>query len=158
MKYLRISAILALSVTLLTGCDFFRSMLGKPTSKDIEALRVQQEARRKAADDSIAAAKAAQAQIKAAQEAEKAELTPTFRYYVILGSFKEFKNAKDFAELLTLKGFAPQQFEFENGFRAVGVCGTDNPAQAYSKMWDFYGEPFLGNAEPWVYDVKTMKL
>ena len=55
MKHFRIIAVLALSVSLLTGCDFFRSILGKPTSSDIERIRLEQAERQKAVKDSLAA-------------------------------------------------------------------------------------------------------
>ena len=41
MKILRFIALAILSITLLSGCDAIRSALGKPTSKDIAALRAQ---------------------------------------------------------------------------------------------------------------------
>ncbi len=41
MKLLRIIALAAICATLASGCDAVRSALGKPTSKDIAALRAQ---------------------------------------------------------------------------------------------------------------------
>ena len=59
MKLFRLSAILLAVCMLFTGCDAVRSMLGKPTSKDLEQLRLEQEAARaKAREDSIAALQA----------------------------------------------------------------------------------------------------
>lgn len=43
MKASRILALAAVCATLATGCDAVRSALGKPTSKDIAALRAQRE-------------------------------------------------------------------------------------------------------------------
>ena len=41
MKIIRIIALSSILITILTGCDAIRSALGKPTSKDIAALRAQ---------------------------------------------------------------------------------------------------------------------
>jgi cell division septation protein DedD len=41
MKITRIIALATILITFLTGCDAIRSALGKPTSKDIAALRAQ---------------------------------------------------------------------------------------------------------------------
>ena len=44
MKPIKIVTILLTASLLFSGCDFFRSILGKPTSKEIEAARIAQEA------------------------------------------------------------------------------------------------------------------
>ena len=46
MKRLMAIAALAASICLLGGCDFFRQLAGRPTSRDIEAkrLRIEREA------------------------------------------------------------------------------------------------------------------
>ena len=41
MKIIRIIALTTILITIMTGCDAIRSALGKPTSKDIAALRTQ---------------------------------------------------------------------------------------------------------------------
>jgi len=55
MKITRIIALAVIAITFLTGCDAIRSALGKPTSKDIAALRVQRE-QMKHTGDSLEAA------------------------------------------------------------------------------------------------------
>ena len=155
MKHLRIFAVIALAASLLTGCDFVRSILGKPTSKDIARIRMEQEALRKAEKDSLAALAA-----KDTLQAEKAArpAAPQYRYYVILGSFINYSNADRFMDKLTSMGYSPVKFQFNNGFAAVGVEGTDNLPVAYEKCAALNGKDFLEDDMPWVYDIQTMKL
>lgn len=154
MRLARIFSIIAVSALLLTGCDFVRGLLGKPTSKDIEALKMEQAARDKAVQDSIKAAKEEQekvAQMLADSQEAKA------KYYVILGSFLEYANANSFADRLQKLGYEPVKIDFKNGFRAVGVCGTDNLDEAYASMRKFIEKDFTPYDEPWVYS-STMVL
>jgi cell division septation protein DedD len=53
VKPTRIIALATLCIAILTGCDAIRSALGKPTSKDIAALR-QQKAQMQRTGDSLA--------------------------------------------------------------------------------------------------------
>ena len=39
MRIVKLIMTLAAAAMLLTGCDFFRSLVGKPTSKDLERMR-----------------------------------------------------------------------------------------------------------------------
>ena len=39
MKVFRLVSALVVALMLVTGCDFFRSIMGKPTSKDLERMR-----------------------------------------------------------------------------------------------------------------------
>lgn len=55
MNFASTFALAMLSVAALTGCDAIRSALGKPTSEDIAALRLQREQMQRTAD-SLAAA------------------------------------------------------------------------------------------------------
>ena len=60
-KHSLFAALPVLLLTLLltvSGCDWVRASLGKPTSADLAALRMAKEAREQAVRDSIAAAKA----------------------------------------------------------------------------------------------------
>lgn len=55
MNFARTFALAMLSVAALTGCDAIRSALGKPTSEDIAALRLQRDRMRRTADSLTAA-------------------------------------------------------------------------------------------------------
>lgn len=210
MKYLRILAVMALSVSLLSSCDFVRSVLGRPTSKDLARIRMEQAAQRKAAidslnaaraDEELAAADSAEAEVEEVQitqqkakttskQATAKSSTPSKssattakpaataksatttkpaakskpvstaakRYYVILGAFREYSNADRFMETLSQMNYSPSKFQFNNGFMAVGINGTDNLDEAYQKAAELNGQEFLRGDNPWVYDSQTMKL
>ncbi|MCF0177560.1 MAG: hypothetical protein HUJ90_02955, partial [Bacteroidales bacterium] len=85
MNKLHFILMLLCASLLLTGCDTIRSMLGKPTSADIEQMRIEQLAAERAARDSVAVAQ------RTAEEApvlQQPESDLKYRYYVVLGSFK----------------------------------------------------------------------
>ena len=77
-------------LVMVSGCDWIRASLGKPTSADLAAIRQAKEAREQAVRDSIAAAKAEQERI-AAEEAAAAAAAAAVpkRYYAVAGAFKE---------------------------------------------------------------------
>ena len=50
MKTIRIIALIFICLSVFTGCDAFRSALGKPTSKDLAALRAQKEQMQRTGD------------------------------------------------------------------------------------------------------------
>ena len=93
MKILKIVPAILIVLTLATGCDLFRSILGKPTSKDIAALRAQQLQKEliiKARKDSLLKVAAADRE-KAIEKVDESALKDG--YYVIMGSFKVKSNA-----------------------------------------------------------------
>ena len=55
MRIVKLIMTLMAAAVLLTGCDFFRSLVGKPTSEDIERMRLeaQEQARMKREQDSL---------------------------------------------------------------------------------------------------------
>lgn len=141
-----------ISMLLLSGCDFVRSILGKPTSKELEQIRLEAQAAAEAAKrDSLARAEAALAQ--AQLELERAK-QPQGRYFVMAGSFKVHDNAVKFDEFLKNKGFNTTIFNFKNGFEAVAIFGTDNVHEAYNKMEATMEEAFCPY-DIWVYDSET---
>lgn len=144
----------ALSAVLLTsGCDFCRSLVGKPTSAQLEALKTEKEARDKAVRDSIAAARA-EAERIAAEEAAQAAAKQYKRYYVIVGSFMQPDNAIGMRTQMEKLGYEMTEFTFKNGFKAVGLFGTDSVREAYDKMNSLFSvecTPY----DLWVYDTAT---
>lgn len=138
----------------VTGCDFFRMVAGRPTSKDIEKKRIEiikaEEAALQARLDSIAAVeaelqKAALDSIDALafiaenrvtlHEASrlggvlKDELTDDTsgtRYRVILGSFKDRGNAeKLMAQVAEAGDFWAHTIVLRSGMIAVAACPSD---------------------------------
>jgi aspartokinase len=104
--------LLTILLMVVSGCDWVRASLGKPTSADLAALRMAKEAREQAVRDSIAAAKAEQERI-AAEEAAAAAAAAAVpkRYYAVAGAFKEDVGAQIFEEKLRENGFRVRTFD-----------------------------------------------
>ena len=161
MRKLKIITLLFSMAVLLSGCDFFRSMLNKPTSKDIEKMRIEAEQARKVAEearfraaeqDAIALA---EAQRKLALEAEaekmKQERLPKERYYLIYGSFRVESNAEKLYEQAKGMELSPVRIKFKNGFDLVAFEAFDNLHEAYSRM-NFWLSQEGTPDDIWVYD------
>ncbi len=154
-KFVKFLPALLIAALLFTGCDFFRSLVGKPTSKDIE--RMKQEALAKARKqrelDSINNAKALELE-RARIEAENANLLDETagRYHVIIGSFKVEGNAVQFLERLEKDGYTPRKFRFNNGFDLVSVGVYNNYREALKAMNDVL-EYEKCPEDVWVYDI-----
>ncbi len=141
------------AMLMLSGCDFFRKVAGRPTSEDIEAkkveiARVEKEreelAREQARQDSI---NAVMEQIRLAEEkAAKDSLDALatlknkrckvhwisglkgldHRYYFVVGSFKESGNANRFISRLSkYPEMKPVKVRLRSGMYAVAVCPRD---------------------------------
>ncbi len=154
-KLVKFLPALLVAVLLLTGCDFFRALVGKPTSEDIE--RMKQEAAAKARKqrelDSLNKARALELE-RARIEAENAYLLDESagRYHVIIGSFKVENNAARFLERLEKDGYTPRKFKFNNGFDLVSVGVYDNYREALKAMNDVL-EYDRCPEDVWVYDI-----
>lgn len=162
-RYIVFIALIMCSL-LVCGCDAFRSLAGRPTSADIEQMRATLEAREAYEiwrQDSLAKAKAyledslaALAQLDTLKR-EKGivkdlsvfrGLSSTMqldnRYYVVLGSFKEARNAEKYRDTIMEAGFDAVVIRFKNGFNSVGVCPTDNPRTLLDSMEKLRQESF----------------
>lgn len=147
--------LLLAAAMLVTGCDFFRSLAGRPTSDVIAAkrdslaevarLEAEQQARLVAAEQQRLAALAAAEQFSrdslAAEEEIRASkimvLTPgklkglyrtelDKKYYVIAGSFRERPNAEKKLRGVQEAGYEAVLISFRNGFHAIGAVPTDS--------------------------------
>lgn len=162
MKF-RIAICAAIAAFLLTGCDAFRFLAGRPVSSEIDAMRERIEARnaeiesaREAARlDSIAAAKAVEDSLAVMAEirADKSLLTrkatgglsvqgEAKTYYIIVGSFKDRANAEGLEAKIRESGFPVGLVSFRNGYTAVGVCPTNSLIEAYQCMRRIADEKF----------------
>ena len=139
---------------MVTGCDFFRQLAGRPTSEDIENKRVEiiraREAAEKAVQDSIAKAelearKAVQDSVDACAFIAETKVTvytvarlggilhdgldnktSGIRYRVVLGSFREKANADKLAASISSAGdYRPHLISLRNGMIAVAACPSD---------------------------------
>jgi len=153
MKKNILPALLVLMLT-VTGCDFFRMVAGRPTSKDIEKKRIEmmkaEEAALQARLDSIAAVEAEKqkvlqdsvealayiaenrvnlhdtARLGGIQKDELTDSSSGTRYRVVLGSFKDRGNAEKLMHKVAETGdFWPHLIVLRSGMVAVAACPSD---------------------------------
>ena len=156
MKAFRLISTLMVALMLVTGCDFFRSLVGKPTSKELEQMKREavEQARKQRQLDSINKAKAlALEQAKAAEENKNLLDESAGRYHVILGSFKVEGNAEKMYALLEKNGYTPRVIKFNNGFEVVSVAAYDNYREALKAMNDVMEYEFCPE-DVWIYDIR----
>lgn len=158
-KYIMLLAVAALFT--LTGCDFFRKMAGRPTSEELEAMRIEKlrveeerlqadllrlQQEKQAVEDSIEA-------LKLIRQQEGTLLNPASlgglfttrleaRYCVILGAFHYRSNAERLHKEVADKGYSPSLISFRNGLIAVGICPTGSLQEAMAAVRDVKNEDF----------------
>jgi cell division protein FtsN len=163
--------VLVLSVALMaTGCDFFRVLAGRPTSKDIEAKREQ--ILRSAQDDKVTAPSDTVASTEQPVSTGQDEAKPDTvaherpagpqtvsktgekkRFYVIMGAFSSRENAEKYAARIKGFGYEPEFFGFTEGRTAVGIGGTDDQEEAKAFMKELKGQDFCPEGV-WILDRK----
>lgn len=165
-----IPAVLLLASMMVGGCDFMRTVAGRPTSSDIETKRVQiaqREAEAQAEREAAAAAEALRRREADSLAAvaylaqEKCPMTEAStirsldiasvgtKYAIIVGAFSQAGNARAFADRLSGLGYDAAVIRYTNGHEVVGVCPTDDIvrlAEVYSKV---KSEKFCP-AEAWI--------
>jgi hypothetical protein len=158
MKTTKFLVVLLVTMTLLSGCDFFRSLLGKPTSEDLELIAYQKEAAAKAKADSInniIKADTLIADNEKAVESKSIVKQPSsdfnYRYYVIVGSFKNYANAERFSEILLKKNYDVKNFKFKNGYNMVSIFGSIDYYEAHKKLNEIM-ESEICPDDIWIYD------
>ena len=136
-------AIIIIVATAVTGCDFFRRLAGRPDSEWIEAkaesIRQEEEALRVRQDSLEKARKAIADSLAAADSVRLAN--HRYRFCIILGSFSSKENAERYAEEIAAKGYKGELLTFRNS-TAVGVCPTDDEAQAKKSLEDIQRQDF----------------
>ena len=158
-KCLMISA-LALSVCLLGGCDFFRQLAGRPTSRDIAAKRERIEREAEAHQRRLDSLKAVQKQISDSlatldslreskesiistrQLATRGSYQPEYQYYVMIGAFSSTANAAKQAAKAEAAGYPATTIPFRNGFFAVGICPSNSLTEVYASLRKLRKERF----------------
>ena len=154
--------VLVLSVAFMaTGCDFFRVLAGRPTSKDIESkreliLRSSEQpvstGQAEAKPDTVVAAPIRPAGDKDPLTSSGAG-TEKKRFYVIMGAFSSRENAEKYAARIKGFGYEPEFFGFTEGRTAVGIGGTDDQEEAKAFMKDLKGQDFCPEGV-WILDRK----
>ena len=152
MKTTRILVAVALSAVITCSCDTVRSLLGKPTSAQIEAMRLERLAAEKARQDSIDFARA-QADSVAAAQAALAKAHPAGRYKVIVGSFMVPENAGRMQAKLERLGMQVERLQFANGFELVSVFSSDNMKEVQRKF-DALMQTDDVPYDSWIYDTE----
>lgn len=136
-------AVMTLVAIAVTGCDFFRRLAGRPDSEWIEAkaeaIRQDEEALR-IRQDSLEKARKAEADSLAAADSVRLA-NHRYRFYVILGSFSSKENAERYIEEIAEKGYKGELLTFRNS-TAVGVCPTDDEAQAKKSLDELQRQDF----------------
>lgn len=157
-------ALILLAISMLfgvTGCDFMRKLAGRPTSEDIEKIRVEkllaEEAALKASLDSLKAEKQCiQDSIDALElfvQQGGTVLNPSklgglyttklqYRYYVIIGAFRTRSNAEALLMKAETAGYKPALISFRNGLLAVGLCPVDECSSAVEMVKKIRQESF----------------
>ncbi len=136
-------AVMILAATALTGCDFFRRLAGRPDSEwieaKVEAIRQEAEVQRIRQDSLEKARKAEADSIAAADSVRLAN--HRYRFCIILGSFSSKENAERYVEEIAAKGYKGELLTFRNS-TAVGVCPTDDEAQAKKSLDELQRQDF----------------
>lgn len=147
-------AVMTLVATAVTGCDFFRRLAGRPDSEWIEAkaeaIRQEEEALRIRLDSLEKARKAEADSLAAADSVRLAN--HRYRFCVILGSFSSKENAERYVEEIAAKGYKCELLTFRNS-TAVGVCPTDDEAQAKKSLSELQRQDFCPNGA-WILERK----
>ena len=147
-------AVMTLVATAVTGCDFFRRLAGRPDSEWIEAkaeaIRQEAEALR-IRQDSLERARKAEADSLAAADSVRLA-NHRYRFCVILGSFSSKENAERYVEEIAAKGYKCELLTFRNS-TAVGVCPTDDEAQAKKSLSELQRQDFCPNGA-WILERK----
>ena len=147
-------AVMTLVATAVTGCDFFRRLAGRPDSEWIEAkaeaIRQEEEALR-IRQDSLERARKAEADSLAAADSVRIA-NHRYRFCVILGSFSSKENAERYVEEIAAKGYKCELLTFRNS-TAVGVCPTDDEAQAKKSLSELQRQDFCPNGA-WILERK----
>ena len=154
MKAFRLVSTLLVALMLVTGCDFFRSLVGMPTSEDLEKMKQEavEQARKQRELDSVNRVRALEQEKARAAAQENLLDESAGRYHVILGSFKVEGNAEKMYALLEKNGYKPRVIKFNNGFEVVSVAAYDNYRDALRAMNDIMEYQFCPE-DVWIYDI-----
>ena len=168
-------SLVILSAFLLTGCDLFRTLAGRPTSKDIEAKQISallaEKAELMAANENLEAkynevltelhsVKDSLNALDSISQYGGTILNPTTlgglfstkleaRYYVIVGAFRYRSNAETLFKTAQMKGYKPALISFRNGRMAVGLCPSNNIKEAFEGLKKVKQESFCPS-DVWV--------
>lgn len=163
-KYLVL--LMMLTVMSVTGCDFFRTLAGRPTSEEVENKRIvllrEEERALQTRLDSLKREEKLMADSLAMVDSvsildsiklirgtihKSSSLSPyltelTHRHYIVVGTFSRADFARNMATRVSDRGYEPVVIEFKNGKRAIAVCPVNNIQDAYRSLRQVKEEPF----------------
>lgn len=155
--------LIVISLLSLSGCDFMRKLAGRPTSEDVEVMRLErlraEETALQARLDSLRNVEQMMVQdslnaLDSIRQLGGSILNPASlgglfatkleaRYYIILGSFRSRANAEGLFNVAKNAGYKPALISFgKGGLIAVGVCPVNRLADAYSSLNSVRKESF----------------
>ncbi|MBO4476437.1 MAG: SPOR domain-containing protein [Bacteroidales bacterium] len=174
MRKMTLVIALALAASLVSGCDFFRTLAGRPTSRDIEAKRARLELasrREQARQDSLARVKAEEEARALAAVADSLHAIDTLThigklhkassyvnipakrlrspYAVVVGVFSTEANAERLAKRYEAEGFEAYVLKYYSSLCAVLVSPCDKIADALSAYRRVRALPYASK-ETWV--------
>ena len=141
---------LVLALLVCSGCDFVRTLAGRPTTAQVEAIRKErlaaEEARHQARLDSMKRVQQQMADSLAALEsylldslsqAKGTILNPSTlgglfttkletKYCIVVGAFRNRTYAERKLKACNEAGYTATIISFRNGLNAVSVCPSDN--------------------------------
>ena len=150
-KSLAFAALLCILLS-AEGCDFLRSVSGRPTSRDIQkkAELIQKELDRKTA--SLDSMKRIEKQLKdslaymdSLKQLKGTVLNPSrlgglyttkleSRFYIVIGAFRERANAEALVKRVSSQGYPATLISFRNGYNVVGICPSNTPQDIYDTL------------------------
>ena len=168
MRKAIVIAAVAASFCLLGGCDFIRTLAGRPTSHELaskrelieqqaadvqrkkdslEAVASQERERiRKWVTDSLALEDSLRRSgddvVKTSERMGVSNASLTYRYYVMIGAFSSSANAARQAARAEKAGYTSAVIPLKNGISAVGVCPTNSLTEVCNALKKVRQEPF----------------
>ena len=126
---LKVCIPLLLTLTVLTGCDFFRALAGRPTSAELAALMPAVTDTLPAPQDTLSAPDDTVAALDSILSALALQIEPEHGYLTAVGTFHSVRNAEKYARKYREKGYEVCIVEW-HGVNVVGLNPTDDHAEA----------------------------
>ena len=154
-RFFTFLTVCVLASSVLSGCDAFRSLAGRPTSAQIEAKRARMEAdiaNRRHIQDSIAVARLMLEDSLAVADS-LAESTRDGSFYIVVGTFASPQNAEKMAGQARAAGYPPKLKKYSNGKTSVLLCPCGTEKEALAALEKLRKEKFCP-AEAWILEDK----
>ena len=158
-KYLVFSSLVLISF-IFGACDMLRSLAGRPSSQDIEVMRVElleEQKKEQVRADSLKEVQRVEAEKKAALDslmalpenilrtASSLKIKPEelkHAYAIVIGAFRDEANAAKSASRAEEAGYSAELLPFRGSLKAVAVCGTNDARDILSSFNKIRTESF----------------